>query len=149
MQQSTGLGSVVLFVVQMFLTIEHVPRITDFCRCIYVFVCKLSLVRFCDSDVGITPVDNITIGIACAAFHFHIAHISFASSWKLFCLSVIVFARLCVFGTAMSIKKVLFVFLCIKVMSGRLKGIAFSVSTLRFRYSLKFSFSRTLAGVYL
>ena len=44
----------------------------------------LSLVRLCDSDFGITPVDNITIGITCAAFCFHIAHISFASSWYLF-----------------------------------------------------------------
>ena len=104
-----------------FLTIKHLPRITDFCSCIYVFGCKLSLVRLCDSDSGITPVDDITIGITFAAFCFHIAHISFDSSWYLFCLSVIVLARLCVFGTAMSIKKVLFVFLFIKVMSGLLK----------------------------
>ena len=71
---------------------------------IYVFGCKLSVVRLCDSDFGITPVDDITIGITCAAFCFHIAHISFTSSWYLFCLSVIVLGRLCVFGTAMSIK---------------------------------------------
>ena len=44
----------------------------------YVFVCRLSLVRLCDSDFGITPVDDITIGITCAAFCFHIAHISLA-----------------------------------------------------------------------
>ena len=31
-----------------FLTIEHVPRITDLYICIYVFGCKLSLVRLCD-----------------------------------------------------------------------------------------------------
>jgi len=114
-----------------------------------VFRCKLSLVRLCDSDFGITPVDDITIGITCAVFCFHIAHISFASSWYLLCLSVIVFARLCVFGTAMSIKKVFFVFLIIKVMSGRLKDIVLSVIMLRFQYSLKFSFFSTLAGVYL
>jgi len=126
-----------------------VPRITDFCSCIYVLGCKLSLVRLCDSDFGITPVDDITIGIICAAFCFHIAHISFASSWYLFCVLVIVLARLCVFGTAMSIRKVFFVFLFIKVMSGRLKDIALSVSMLRFQYSLKFSFSITLTGVYL
>ena len=53
------------------------PRITHFCSCIYVFGCKLSLVRLCDSVFGITPVD-ITIGITCAAFCFHTAHISFA-----------------------------------------------------------------------
>ena len=111
------------------------PRITDFCSCIYVSECKLSLVRLCDSDFGITPVDEITFGITCAAFCCHIAHISFASSWNLFCLSVIVLARFCVFGTAMSIKKVFFVFLFIKVMSGRLKGIVLSVSMLRFQYS--------------
>ena len=81
--------------------------------CMYVFRCKLSLVKLCDSDFGITSVDGITIGITCAAFCFHIAHISFASSWYLFCLSVIVLARLCVFGTATSIKKVFFVFVII------------------------------------
>jgi len=106
-----------------------VPRITDFCICVYVFGCKLSLVRLCDSDFGITPVDDITIGITCAAFCFHIAHISVVSSWYLFCLSIIVLARLCVFGTAMSIKKVFFVFSLIKVLSDRLKGIVLSVRT--------------------
>ena len=48
----------------------------------------------------------------------------------------------------MSIKNVFFVFLFIKVMSGRLKDIVLSVSMLRFQYSLKFSFSSTLAGTY-
>jgi len=33
-----------------------------------VLGCKLSRVRLCDSDFGITPVDDITIGITCAAF---------------------------------------------------------------------------------
>jgi len=70
------------------------------CVCMYVFGRKLSLVRPCDSDFGITPVDDITIGITFASFCLHIAHISFASSWYLFCLSIIVLARLCVFGTA-------------------------------------------------
>jgi hypothetical protein len=46
-------------------------------------------------------------------------------------------ARLCVFGTAMSIKKVFFVFLFMNVTSGQLKGIVLSVSTLRFQYSMK------------
>ena len=55
------------------------PRITDFCSCIYVLGCRLSLVRLCDSDFGITPVGDVTIGITCAAFCFHTAHISFAS----------------------------------------------------------------------
>jgi len=110
-----------------------VPRITDFCSCIYVLGCKLSPVRLCDSDFGITPVDDITIGITCAAFCFHIAHNSFASSCYLFCLSIIVLARLCVLGTVMSIKKVFYVFLFINVLSGRLKGIVLSVSMLRFQ----------------
>jgi len=126
-----------------------VPRITDFCSCIYVFGYKLSLVRLCDCDFEITPVDDITIGITFAAFCFHMAHISFASSCYLFCLSVIVLARVCVFGTVMSIKKVFFVFLFIKVMSGQLKVIVLSVSMLRFQYSLKFSFFSKLAGMYL
>jgi hypothetical protein len=64
-------------------------------------------------------------------------------------LSIIVLARLCVYGTALSIKKAFFVFLFIEVISGRLKGIVLSVSMLRFQYSLKFSFFSTLAGVYL
>ena len=110
-----------------FLTIEHVPRITDFCICMYVFGCKLSLFRLCGSDFGITAVDDIAIGIIWAVYPFHTAHISFASSWYLFCLSVFVLARLCVFGTAMSIKRVFFVFLFMKVMSGRFKCIVLSV----------------------
>jgi len=61
---------------------------------IFAVVCMYSgagcLARLCDSDFRITPVDYITIGITCAAFYFHIVHISFASSWYLFCLSVIV-----------------------------------------------------------
>jgi hypothetical protein len=79
----------VLFIVQKVSTIEHVPRITDFYISIYVFGCKLSLFRLCDSDFGITQVDDITIGIICTVFCFHVARISFASSWNLFCLSVI------------------------------------------------------------
>jgi hypothetical protein len=43
-----------------FLTIEHVPRITDFYICMYVFGCRLRLFRLCDSDYGITPVVDIT-----------------------------------------------------------------------------------------
>ena len=37
----------------------------------YVFGCKLSLVRVCDSDCGITPVDNITIGITCDYYYYY------------------------------------------------------------------------------
>jgi hypothetical protein len=69
-----------IFSLKKFLAIEYVPRITDFCSCIYVLGCKLSVVRLCGSDFGITSVDDITVGITCAAFCFHIAHISFASS---------------------------------------------------------------------
>jgi len=46
-----------------------VPRITDFCSCV-CFGCKLSLVRLC--DFVITPADDITIGITCAAICLHI-----------------------------------------------------------------------------
>jgi len=86
----------------------------------------------------------IIIIITFAASFFHIEHTSFASSWYLFCLSVIVLARLCVFGTAMYIKKTFFVFLFIKVMSGRLKSIVLSLSMLRFQYSLKFSLRNSI-----
>jgi hypothetical protein len=102
-----------------------VPRITDFCSCIYVFGCKLSLVRLCDSDFGITPIGDITIGITCAVFCFHIAHISFDSPWYLFCLSVIVLARLCVFGTAMSIRNGVLCFLTHKCYVRSIKRYCF------------------------
>jgi hypothetical protein len=39
-------------------------------------------------------------------------------------------------------------FLFMKVMSGRLEDIVLSVIMLRFQYSLKLSFSSTVAGVY-
>jgi len=98
------LGGLIYSLKSLF-SIQHVPRITDFCICMYVFGCKVKFFGLCDSVFGITPADDITIGITCAAFCFHITHISFASSWYLFCLSVIVLARLCVFGTAVSIKR--------------------------------------------
>ena len=79
------------------------PRITDFCSCIYVFGCKLSLVRLRDSDFGITPVDDITIGITFSAFCFHITHISFASSWNLLLLLLFdIYSRLLVDGPGSS-----------------------------------------------
>jgi len=126
-----------------------VPSITDSCSCIHILGCKLRLFGLCDGDNGITPVDDITIGIFCVAFCFHIAHSSVDSPWYLFYVSVIVSARLCVFGIAMSIKKLFWVFLFMKVMSGRSEVIALSVIMLRFQYSLKLSFSSTLAGVHL
>ena len=73
----------------------------------------------------------------------------FIRQFLVFVLSVIVLARLCVFGTAMSIKKVFFVFLLRNVISGRLKGTVLSVSVLRFQYGLKLSFCSTVAGVHL
>ena len=125
------------------------PRITDFCSCVCVFGCKLGLVRLCESNFGITPVDDITIGITCAAFLLpHSTY--FIRQFLVLVLFVgIVLARLCEYGRAMPIKKLFFVFLFIKIMSGRLKGIILSVSMLRFQYGLKFSFSNTLAAVYL
>jgi hypothetical protein len=55
----------------------------------------------------------------------------------------------CVFGAAISIKRVFFIFLLMNAISGLLKGTVLSVSMLRFQYSLKLSFSSTMAGVYL
>ena len=52
----------------------------QFFRGTYVFWCRLSLVRLCDSDFGITPVGDITIGIISAAFCFHRVHFVFVSS---------------------------------------------------------------------
>jgi len=42
-----------------------------FCICVSVFGCRLSLVRLCDSNFGITSVDDITIWISCAAFAYY------------------------------------------------------------------------------
>ena len=123
------------------------PSITDSCSCIHILGCKLSLFRLCDGDFRITPVDGITIGIICAAFCFHIAHISFANSWYLFCVSVIVLARLCVFRIAMSIKKAFFIFR--EIYDSTVRRYRLSVIMLRFQYSMKLSLSSTLAGVYL
>jgi hypothetical protein len=52
-----------------------------------------------------------------------------------FCLSIIVLVRLCVFGTAMAIRKVFFVFLFMKVMSDLLEYVVLSVIMVRFQYS--------------
>jgi len=91
-----------------------VPRITDFCSCIYAFGYKLSFVRLCDSDFGITPVDDITIGHLC--YLLLPSSTYFIRQFLVIVLFVGYFlARLCVFGTAVSIKKVFFVFLFIKV----------------------------------
>jgi len=47
---------------------------------VFIYSSTICLVRLCDSDFGITAVDDITVGINCAAFCFHIARISFAST---------------------------------------------------------------------
>jgi len=39
---------------------------------VYMYSGAICLVRLCDSDFGITPVYDITIGITFAAFCFHI-----------------------------------------------------------------------------
>ena len=98
-----------------FLQLNMCQELQIFCICIYVMGCRLSSVRLYDSDFGITPVGDITIGIISDAFCFHIAHISFASSLYLFCLSVVVMARLCVFGTAVSIIVVVVVVVVVDV----------------------------------
>jgi hypothetical protein len=62
---------------------------------VYMYLdASCSLFRLCDSDFGIIPVDDITIGITCAAFYFHIAHISFASSWYLLFIIIICYLLL-------------------------------------------------------
>ena len=65
--------------VQKCLAIEHVPRITDFCICIYVFGCRLSLFGLCDSDFGITPQMILLSGslVLCFASTQRIFHSQF------------------------------------------------------------------------
>jgi hypothetical protein len=70
-------------------------RITTFCICIHVFGCRLSLFKLCDSDFGIIPVAYIAIGTTCTASCFHIARISFASSWYFFCFLLLFWRDLC------------------------------------------------------
>jgi hypothetical protein len=84
-----------------------VPRITDFCICIYVFGCKLSLFRLCDSDFGITPVDDITIRslVLCFAsteriFYSVVLGVCFIFQ-LLFWQDYVYWGQLCVLGTAM------------------------------------------------
>jgi hypothetical protein len=128
------------------------PRITDFCDCTYALGCKLSRFRFCDNDFGITPVDNITIGITFAAFCFHITHSTYFMRQF---LGFVLFVDYC-FGQIMCIqdshvyqKGVPCFFLFMKVTSGLLEYIVLSVIMMRFQYSFKLSFSSTLVGVYL
>ena len=63
-----------------FLQLNMCQELQIFCNCIYIYIfgCRLSLVRLRDSDFGITTVHEITIGNTSAAFCFHTAHISFA-----------------------------------------------------------------------
>ena len=70
-----------------FPTIEHVPRITDFCICMYVFGCRLSLFILCDSDFGNTPVDGVTNGITWAVFCQFLVFVLFSG----YCFGEIIF----------------------------------------------------------
>jgi hypothetical protein len=82
---------------------QELPLFASVCMCL-----GAGLFRLCDSDFGIIPVAEIAIGTTCTASCFHMSRTLFASSWYLFCFSVIVLARLCVFGIAMSIRKAFF-----------------------------------------
>ena len=103
---------------------------------------QVKFFRLCGSDFGITPEDDIPIGITWAAFCFHI--VQFHSP----VLSIFLFVGYC-FVEIMCIRdsyvyqKGVLYFLFMKVMSGRLNSIVLPVSKLRFQYSLKLSFSST------
>jgi hypothetical protein len=49
---------------------------------VYVLGCRLSLVRFCDSGFGITPVDDITIGITYYYYYYYYYAVVFCSSLR-------------------------------------------------------------------
>jgi len=68
----------------------------------------VTLLDFVTVTLELLPYIILLSGSLVLPLCFHRAHISFASSWYLFRLSVIVLARLCVFGTAMSIGNVFF-----------------------------------------
>jgi hypothetical protein len=65
---SSTLGGLT-YSLECFLQLNMCQEFTDFCICMYVFGCKLSVFRLCDSDFGITPVDDITIGITCTVIN--------------------------------------------------------------------------------
>ena len=48
---------------KIFLQLNMCQELEIFCSCIYVLGCRLSVVRLCDSDFGITPVEDIIINI--------------------------------------------------------------------------------------
>ena len=48
--------------------------ITDFCRYMYILVCRCSLICVCDKDFGITPVQGITIGNYYYKYYYYVAH---------------------------------------------------------------------------
>jgi hypothetical protein len=116
---------------------------------IYIYLDASCLFRLCGSDFGITAVDDITIWITCSVFCFHIALISFASSRYFFFFFGYYFGEIVCVRDSYVYQKTGFVVLFMKVVSGRLEGSVLSVIMLRFQYSLKLSFSSTLAGVYL
>ena len=97
------------------------PRITEFCICILVFGCKIGIFRYCGSDFGITPIDDITIGNTWVAFGFHIASISFAISWNLFFCQFLFWRNYVYSGQLCLSERCFFVFLFMEVMSGRLR----------------------------
>jgi len=48
---------------------------TDFCSYMYILVCRCSLICICDSDFGITPVHDITVGnYYYNYYYYYVAH---------------------------------------------------------------------------
>jgi len=83
MQQSTGLRLGGLICSLKSILQSNVCQELQIFAAVYIYIyiyicvlgCKLSVVRLCDGDFGITAVDGIAIGITCAAFCLYTAHI--------------------------------------------------------------------------
>ena len=111
----------------------------------YVLGCRLSHFRLCGSDFGITAVDDITNGITVLLPHSTYFIHQF--------LGFVLFIGCC-YGEIMCIwdsyiyQNGVLCFLIDECYIRSVKCIVLSVSMLWFQYSLKLSFSSTLAGVY-
>ena len=124
------------------------PRITDFCSCIYMYWgASLVLLDFVTVTLELLPQMILLSGSLVLPFAStqHILHSSVLGTC--FVCRLLYGEIMCIWGSCVYQKGVI-CFLIHKLMSGRIQVIVLSVSMLRFQYNLQFPFSSTQAGVY-
>src|SRR5258706_8651816 len=95
-----------VFVCRNFLVILHVFKIVAFCISMYVF-CSIPISsKFWISDLGTMPMAEMIMGTILTVFICHCFFISMLKSMYFLIFPVYVSFRLCVFGTAISIRVV-------------------------------------------